>query len=1486
MLGGETEAIRIEDLGVDKTEFVVSMGVRRELHQAKRSHPSGKWSLAGLRSDGLLRAIGEQLAGNDDRFVFVSGSDARELADLCDAARDAESDTEFERHFLKAAERRKRFEKLSERWACDVPTARERLRRIDVHTIDERELRDKVHWGVTALFLANPAAVEAELRGIAEDSVHRTISRQNLVEELHRRGFPLRRLRNPEHAVPAVQAATDRFLDIARRKLIQQRLIPKAAAETLLSRLGGVPGDSVVTGRAGSGKTACVVEILDRLHERGLPTLVFRLDRVPFHSVSTTADLGRELHLEESPALVLAAAAEAVGRPGVLIVDQLDAVSTMSGRSSAVFDLVEQLLREAQGMRARAVIHTVVVCRAFDWQNDSRLRQLMPPDSQAQVEVAEFTVEEVRTTLTDAGFDPALFLPRQLKLLQLPQNLSLFLEAGFDASRVPAFDTAKVLFDRYWDAKRQLVTDQSTTSPDPWLEVIETLCDKMTSAQQLSVVKEKLDRFSPDYLKQMASEGVLTFDGRRYGFGHESFFDYCFARLFVNRPESLVSFLEKSELHLFRRTQVRQVLAYLRDASHDRYVRELAGLLSDEGIRPHIKELAFALLAEVTDPTEDEWAIWEEWTAPALKAVEEGTPNPDKLSALAWRKFFGSRSWFAFTDQRGVVKGWLASGNDQLTDVAVNYLNVHHRHSPDRVAALLEPYADRGGQWSVRLRNFMQWAQHHKSRRLFDLFLRLVNNGTLDEARGPVTVNSTFWSMLVGLENRRPEWVPEVLAQRLRRRLDVTRAAGERLGRRTLLGYDRTAAEMLKKAAERAPAAFVEHVLPVLLEISDFAVTGDIPPKLDAVWPIPIRTKYPSGEDACLSALARALAALACEHAVELQEVITKLRRRDTHVANHLLLALYAGGAARYADEAVSSLCDEPWRFECGFSGFSGSPHWCAMEAIRAVFPHCTIENRERLEVVVLDYVHPHERTPYGYKWTGHAQFALLSAIPAELRSLRANARFAELTRKFGRLDSEPQVIAARRIESPIEKKAADKMTNDQWLHAIAKYRSDGPAYSTQGEFKGSALELARMFETRVHEEPDRFTRLSLCFPADANPVYLEHTLSALRSAAAAVDLKLQVCRKAFDESRAHCGKSIADVLGSIEDMLPDDVIEILHWLATEHDDPAVELWQEDTGGGGTYWDGDIHTAGINTTRGRAAEAVRDLILRDAAYVERFRDTLDRMLRDPSASVLSCVAGTLRAVAYRDPELGMSLFLSMNLSEDRLLATHDVYEFIRDRLRDNFAELRSVLERMLRSSELVEVCEAGARLASLAFLMDQNAADLVGEALHGGTRHRLGVAQVASANIAVPECRRWSEETLVVLFNDDDADVRSEAASCFRQLKDEVLDTYGDLIAAFCDSRAFQEDSFWILHTLEESLGRLPGTTCLVCEKFLDRFADEARDIRTHRAGDTPTVANLVFRTYQQHQNDEWTCRSLNLIDHLCLEGIGDAGSHLDQFER
>src|SRR5207249_2716088 len=98
------ESIRIEDPGITKAEFVIVSEGRRELHQAKRSHPDGKWSLASLASSDvqLLQAIFAELSGNDARFVFASGSDAGELKELAHRAEKAETAGEFDSRFLDA----------------------------------------------------------------------------------------------------------------------------------------------------------------------------------------------------------------------------------------------------------------------------------------------------------------------------------------------------------------------------------------------------------------------------------------------------------------------------------------------------------------------------------------------------------------------------------------------------------------------------------------------------------------------------------------------------------------------------------------------------------------------------------------------------------------------------------------------------------------------------------------------------------------------------------------------------------------------------------------------------------------------------------------------------------------------------------------------------------------------------------------------------------------------------------------------------------------------------------------------------------------------------------------------------------------------------------------------------------------------------------------------------------------------------------------
>ena len=1443
LLRGETDSIRIEDLGYDKAEFVVRTGQRREFHQAKRSHGSGKWSLTTLSSDGLLREMGDMVAGKDDRFVFVSGSNARDLADLCEAANDAESAEEFAGKFLKSSKRKKAsFDRLRREWECDLQTALDRLRRILVRTIDEGLLREKVLSDLRLLFSGKPHSPLDAIRAVVDDSVHRTRDRAYLVEHLNGRGHRLRTPPNPENARTAIRQVTAHYLSAAGRQLIRRPPVPRGETTTsLLSRLADTATDSVVIGRAGTGKTAYIVGITEALQSRGWPVLTFRLDRVDA-SVSTTDRLGQSLNLEESPALVLGAAAEAAGCPGVLIVDQLDAVGSASGRSTAAFEMVEAMLHEARGQRQRVVIHTVVVCRSFDWQHDHRLRRLLPPDSSEPVEIAEFGVDQVKEILVEADYDVTHFRNRQLKLLRLPQNLALFLEAGFDRFHAHDFKTAKELFDRYWDVKRQLVAERSAPAPDHWIDVIEALSDQMTEAQQLSIPKESLDRFPAEYVRQLASEGVVTIDGHRCGFGHESFFDYCFARLFFARRDHLVGFLKQSEQLLFRRAQVRQVLTYQRDADHARYISELQALLTDGGIRAHIKDLAIALLAEVAKPTEKEWQVRMQLVGPALDARERAKPNPDKLSDIAWRHFFRSKSWFDITCQHGLVNDWLASGNDTLADDAVRYLTSHAEHSPERAVALLEPYASHGGDWSRRLRSVPRG--HYANRRLFDFCLQLIDIGAFDGG------GESFMGTFFGLDERHAERFAQALAHWLRRRLAISQGTDDVLIESVLFG-DYADASTIIKASEAAPAAFVQHILPVVLDISDACAVGGTPPKDDTVWRASVKTDYPSGAEACLSALADALATTARESVDDLREVIGTLRERDTHVANHLLLALYGGGATKLADEAAGLLCEQPWRVEL------------QTEAIRVVVPHCSAEGRKRLEDMILGYVSPYERTKHGFRYTGSSRFDLLSAIPPELRSPIANAHFKELERKFGEPDNERAADRGETVASPIGEDAVNRMTDDQWLRAFGKYDSEDDSPSID-PFKGGAHELAQAFERRVKEEPERFARLCLKVPADA--LYLDHALSALKDSDVSTNLKIEVCRQALESAFERCGSSIAMVLGRIKDPLPDEAVRMLHRLFVESKD------------GGILYAGDLY-AHSRTVCGSVAEAVRDLILTDAAYVDRFRPTLERMVCGQSPAVLYYVAGAINAVGYFDAEYGVSLFKRMDLSEDRLLATGHMESFFRNQLRDSFVEVRPFIERMLRSA-IANVRQAGARLAGLAVLTTNEAEHLFDEAAHGSSHHRLGLAQVAATYVASPEYRGWCEGLLPTLFNDDDGDVRREAASCFRQLDGTALETYGGLIRAFSESRASQEHAFAFLHTLEKSLDRLPGLTCEVCAKLASRPDTARRQLDTH------ILVKLAFRVYQQHQDDEWTSKALDLIDLLCLDGSSDVAQELEDFER
>lgn len=540
LIDGQATSIRIEDTAADKAEFVITTGSHKETHQAKRSHPTGKWSLSVLGSDRyqLLQAIFKQLSETSNtKFIFVSSSDAPELRELTERARDAINLEEFMSEFVKAKGLKSSLVKLKGFWNnTDTASAYEVLQRIEVHTIDETGIEDNVRSRISARFFTDHDKIYDALSSLVNDSIHQRITPDDLKSYLDNKGFRFRRLAKLEDARSLIAEVTEHYVENTRRRLIRNTLIHRPETQELLNKIAESTGDKgihcVVTGKAGGGKTGSVMQCVDALRwsDNRFTILSFRLDRVG--APQSTKKLGEALGLEESPVFVLGTAAVATSTEAVLIIDQLDAVSTTSGRNSIFFDVVEDLLKEVRGWHENIRFHVIFACRMFDWENDHRLRRLLV-ENYAHVSVGDFSDDQVKSILKNARFKDASFTAKELELLRLPQNLSLFLDTNHEPGSSPGFSSTKELFDHYWKEKRTAVNRRAAPCADHWHGVIRLLCNEMSASQQLSVLKEKLDQFPNEYIEQMASENVLFLEKDRFGFGHEMFFDYCFARNFI-----------------------------------------------------------------------------------------------------------------------------------------------------------------------------------------------------------------------------------------------------------------------------------------------------------------------------------------------------------------------------------------------------------------------------------------------------------------------------------------------------------------------------------------------------------------------------------------------------------------------------------------------------------------------------------------------------------------------------------------------------------------------------------------------------------------------------------------------------------------------------------------------------------------------------------------------------------------------------------------
>ena len=1473
LIGGEVDALHLEQqseegLGVEFCR-VLRSGLH-EYHSVKRQAPgsSGVWTPAHLARPFSL--TGRSILGDlfshlerslEARGVFVSQDGTRHMREITERARTASAPSDFRR--LLSKDHRETINNQIPVLYRDWADAYGKLDRCYFTTVGHDDLVRFVEHRIPALLqridgsAADPIAVRQLLSEFAWNRLAQTVTLADVRRELEDHGFAEQPLAASARVRGIIEDHSDAYIRRIDTALINGGHIPRRQATEIFQELTTGEQSLLLAGSAGDGKTCIVAQVTTKLREAQFPHLVLSMEEVD--GIVSSTDLGTRMGLPASPAIVLGQLS--AGRTAVLCIDQLDALSFVAGRNVQRQTILNELIQQAGHYPH---LRLLLACRSFDIDHDPSLLDLVTGDepTACRIEVERLTMDDVHSAIADAGMEGARLSGSQVELLRNPLHLYLFLSGSRSRD---GFVSRSDLFDSYWEEKRRRVDDASGSGA--FVAGVERLSEILSDRRELRASRRALTGHDAA-LEAMASEGVVALNGSKVSFFHASFFDYAFARGFISRDGDLADWLAATDQELFRRSQVRQIIEFLREDAFDDCLSTLERLLGDESVRFHIKKLILHWLGALSDPTEDEWTIVE--------------GREQELGEHTWSVVRNSVPCFDVLQELGRWECWL-NADEQRIDRAMWLLSmpeVLDRRSA-AVVALLAPFRGQSHEWGNRLRWLTQRGHRHSSQEMQDFVIDLIADGTLDDARPGVAVNDDWWSIWYRSATARPVFVARVLGawfdRQLNRAADLGRDDPFR-GSPELETYSQLSGYVINECAARALREFVHELFPRFARF-DF--------RLPREW-ITAPSRIGSPDEQLRNALADAMSALAQDDPRELDSIMDAETLGDSKWISALLLRTWSANPSVYAERIVRFLLDRPnERLNIGYSSWTRDiDAFAAVSriAVAAASTSCCDESLVELESAILDFTPDWELSS---RMVGRTRLALFRALAPDRIGEATRRQILELQRRFPEAaeDGAPEPTAdddlLQPVGPPIPVEAQRRMSNDHWLSAMATY-TGGERTERDGRFVGGASELAWELSKLVREDPARFAALANQMDAMLPTTYFEAILRGLTHSdqgagrPGTLDQVCRVLRRIAELGISVHGKDVAHAIATLSDeALPDDIVEMLCHIALEDPDPAEDNWQSD--------DETAPVAqAINSARGAAAVALARILFTDGSRWSSLKPTVERLATDRVLAVRSVAVDCLLAVLDVHRSDALSCFENLADGAEPILGTDTVERFLNYAIFRDYPAIKPTLVRML-SCSLPAPAQAGARVVSLAALRLDEARDDVRLVLEAGEDARVGAAKIYAQHLPDETVGAECEQRLPAFFQDESEAVRREAGRCWIGLEPDQIASRGALIGAFAQSLAADGSTDILLRRLGEARGPLPAEVCDLAESAVATYGLRASSIQYREAGAAYQLAPLMVLLYNQTVDSTFRKRILDSIDEMIRAGFRGIDEQLEQ---
>lgn len=833
---------------------------------------------------------------------------------------------------------------------------------------------------------------------------------------------------------------------------------------------------ALLVGDAGMGKTVVLKDVCKKLIDRNIPTLGIKSDKVYSHTIE---GLEKELDFRAS-LFEMIKSLQSENEIIVIIIDQIDALSqslSSDRKYLSAYNLLLQKLLKYEGIRV------IISVRRFDLNYDPDLSFIKKNKT---ITLGILDEQEVKDILKKLNIPFGNFSIRLLQTLGTPHHLQVFCSIYNSSLSLDGIQELQDLYDELWKQKVIQIPITTNVSCDECRNLLYNVAREMNTQQQI-VVKKKFVEANINSVQYLASVNILISDKENIQFFHQTFYDYVYARQFVENGNSILEYVKANSHSLHIRSSVKMILTYLRATDEAEYIKSINYLLRAKNVQFHLKLLVINIIGYIQNPLKEEKQLAKNYLLPNVE-----------MRRYLIESVFG-KIWMEFLIENKIL--------DELLLIEKNWKD-----------EILESKIIK----KVGIGKFLKY-QNYEDRRIdnlnqvFFLINRVLPSGRvvtvkylleLPKSKGIIwLVSRTLYSLVIWdfpeayklFDKYKKDissdiyYFPHILEAIIHYNIDfVTQEYilfvegiiknSKHTGTKIKLDYHYT--QLFERMAEVNPNKSFAAGLTIIKTISDSYIRtiktyeSELYDDL-AFWDYNYKKGKQHNEDSIYGVVVDLVEKFSINNDINFLNFIDNHRNNNSISILKIIVYGFIANPSSYLSEIVAFI--QIFNSKDGFKSEGRIQFWIR-SLLGQVYPLLSQSQKDIINSVILNITSDWEisiinneegKISHRLNNFGYIKYKYIKALPESeiFNQIKLKKVYQELKRKFPSItsDKEPMVISFMSVKAPLPQKAYQNMTFEQWEDTFEKYKSDGHFSS------GGILEHSRSFCEYVKQQPDKF---------------------------------------------------------------------------------------------------------------------------------------------------------------------------------------------------------------------------------------------------------------------------------------------------------------------------------------------------------------------------------------------------------------------------